>query len=76
MLLIFLNTFSKIFPHNLYSKFKNILKISNYIIIAHVDIAAGKKEMQKLFSLMQGNRGLILKVFSILISFILLSRLS
>ena len=49
-------------------------RLEDDVEAAAVDVAAGQAEIQTLYSLRKGNRGLILKVFGILIFFIIFMR--
>jgi len=53
---------------------ETIEKVEDDVEAAHVDVYAGHEEIQKLYGITKGNRGLILKVFSILIFFIIFMR--
>ena len=53
---------------------ETIEKVEDDVEAAHVDVYAGHEEIQKLYGITKGNRGLILKVFSVLIFFIIFMR--
>ena len=53
---------------------ETIEKVEDDVEAAHVDVYAGHEEIQKLYGITKGNRGLILKVFGILIFFIIFMR--
>ena len=53
---------------------ETIEKVEDDVEAARVDIYAGHEEIQKLYGITKGNRGLILKVFGILIFFIIFMR--
>lgn len=50
-------------------------KVEDDVEAALVDVTAGQEEIQTLYSLKKGNRALIIKVFAVLIFFILFMRL-
>lgn len=53
---------------------ETIEKVEDDVEAARVDVYAGHEEIQKLYGITKGNRGLILKVFGILIFFIIFMR--
>jgi len=56
------------------SQGETIEKVEDDVEAARVDVNAGHDEIQKLYGITKGNRGLILKVFGILIFFIIFMR--
>lgn len=53
---------------------ETVEKVEDDVEAARVDVYAGHEEIQKLYGITKGNRGLILKVFGILIFFIIFMR--
>ncbi|CAM9392185.1 unnamed protein product [Heterosigma akashiwo] len=49
-----------------------VQRIDDDVELAHAGVEAGHLELQKFYSIVRGNRGLIIKIFAILCVFIFL----